>query len=142
MPKLTVGGTEILGVREAHVRIVHGNPKAPDPVPMMEWDVLLRLQHEDFLPKWALAKQSADRWKRCELVVNHSNGQVAHKWTLLNAYVHNFEEVEHPGDTGPLSGEGGYYVHLVIQGSMPENVDYSGENVMQIAAGEARTDAS
>src|ERR1051326_8378140 len=99
MSKLTVGGTVIEGVFEAHVNIEHNNPKSPDPVPTMEWDLRLRLQFDDLLPKWALAKQSADRFKKCELVINHNNFQVAHTWTILNGYVAKYEEVEHPSTT-------------------------------------------
>jgi hypothetical protein len=138
MPKLTVGGTEVQGVREAHVRVVHGNPKAPDPVPIMEWSLRLRLQNEDLLPKWAMAKQGDGRFKKCELVINHSNNQVAHTWTLLNAYLHKYEEVEHPGDTADGAGEGGYYLDLLIRGHMQEAKDYTSENVMTVAKGEDR----
>ena len=137
MAKLTVGGTEVQGVREAHVHVVHSNPKAPDPVPVMEWHLKLRLQNEDLLPKWALAKQSADRFKKCELIVHQNNAQIAHTWTLLNAYIHKYEEVEHPGEIEG-SGEGGFYLDLVIRGHMQEAKDYTGENVMTVAKGEER----
>lgn len=139
MPKLTVGGTEITGVIEARVRIVHGNPKTPDPVPTMEWDLKLRLQSDDLIPKWALAKVSADRWKKCELIIYNNNLQPAHTWTLVNAYVASFEEVEHPGDITAGAGEGGFYLDLVVRGTIPEGKDYSGDNVMTVAKGEERT---
>ncbi len=138
MPKLTIGGTAIQGVLEAHVRIVHSNPKAPDPVPIMEWDLHLRLQNEDLIGKWALAKQSTDRFKKCELIIYHNNNQVAHTWTLLNAYVHHYEEVEHPGDVSSGAGEGGFYLDVVIRGHMLEAKDYTGDNVMTVAKGEER----
>lgn len=139
MPKLTIGGTVIEGVREAHVKIEHQNPKAPDPIPVMAWDVTLRLQYEDLISKWALAKQGPDRFKRCELVIYHSNLDVAHTWTLPNAYVHNYEEVEHPGEVGGGAGEGGYYLNVVIRGQVLEAKDYTGENVMTVAKGTERS---
>ena len=138
MPKLTIGGTAVTGVIEAHVRIIHNNPKSPDPVPTMEWNVTLRLQNEDLIPKWALAKQSADRFKKCELIIYHNNDQIAHTWTILNAYVHSYEEVEHPGDTTTGAGEGGFYLVLLIRGHMLEAKDYTGDNVMTVAKGEER----
>jgi hypothetical protein len=139
MSKLTVGGTVIEGLFEAHVRIIHNNPKSPDPVPTMEWVLKLRLQYDDMLPKWSLAKQSADRFKKCELVINHNNNQVAHTWTILNAYVAEYEEVEHPSAVHEGAGEGGFYLSLVIRGHQLEVKDYTGENVMTVAKGEDHT---
>jgi hypothetical protein len=135
MPKLTVGGVEVKGVLEAHVHVVHNNPKAPDPVPVMQWKLKLRLQHADVLPKWAMAKQSVDRFKNCELVIKHHNDKIAHTWTLLNAYVHEYEEVEHPGTGGEAAGEGGYHLDLIIRGQIKEAGDYTGENVMTVKPG-------
>jgi hypothetical protein len=135
MPKLTVGGTEVKGVLEAHVNVVHSNPKAPDPVPVMQWKLKLRLQHTDLLPKWAMAKQSVDRFKNCELVIKHSNDKIAHTWTLLNAYLHEYEEVEHPATGGEAAGEGGYHLDLTIRGQIKEGGDYTGENVMTVKPG-------
>ena len=139
MSKLTVGGTVIEGVFEAHVAIIHNNPKSPDPVPTMEWRLNLRLQFDDMLPKWALAPQSLDRFKKCELVINHNNKQVAHTWTLLNAYVAEYEEVEHPSAITDGAGESGFHLRLVIRGHMLEVKDYTGENVMTVAKGEDRS---
>jgi hypothetical protein len=138
MAKLTVGGTVVEGVTKALVRVAHNNPKAPDPVPNMEWDLIIRLQYDDTLPKWAMAKQGPDRFKKCELVVHNSNQQPAHTWTLLSAYTHKYEEVEFPATGGEAAGEGGYYVNVVLRGHMQEAKDYTGENVMTVAKGEER----
>jgi hypothetical protein len=138
MPKLTIGGAAIEGVIEARVQIIHSNPKAPDPVPTMQWTLTLRLQSDDSIPKWALAKQSADRFKKCELIVYNNNLQPAHTWTLLNAYVASYEEVEHPGDVNAGAGEGGFFLDLVVRGAMLESKDYTGDNVMTVAKGEER----
>ena len=139
MPKLTIGGTVVEGVFEAHVRILHNNPKAPDPIPTMEWNLNLRLQNDDMIPKWALAAQSADRFKKCELVIYNSNKQVAHTWNILGAYVHTYDEVEHPSAVNDGAGEGGYYLNLVLRGHMLEAKDYTGTNIMTVAKGENRT---
>jgi len=138
MPTFKVSGTEIQGVTEAHVVIIHHNPKAPDPVPNMQWELKLRLQFDDLLPKWALAKQSEARFKKCELQIKNNNDQLAHTWTILNAYIHEYEEVEHPGAVADTSGEGGFYLRLVIRGHMLEAKDYTGENVMTVAKGVER----
>ena len=138
MSKLTIGGTAIEGVTEARVRIFHNNPKAPDPVPTMEWELWIRLQNEDLLGKWALAPQSKDRFKKAELVIYNSDKSPAHTWTILGAYVHMHEEVEHPEGIAGGSGEGGYHLRLVLRGHMLEAKDYTGDNVMTVAKGEAR----
>ena len=139
MSKLTIGGAVVEGVYEAHVRVLHSNPKAPDPIPTMEWDLKLRLQNDDLIPKWALAKQSTDRFKKCELIVYNSNNQVAHTWTLLSAYVHSYEEVEHPSAVNDGAGEGGFHLDLILRGHMLEAKDYNSTNIMTVAKGENRT---
>jgi len=136
--KLTIGGTEIQGVTEARVKIFHNNPKAPDPVPTMEFELWIRLQNADLIGKWALAPQSADRFKKVELVIFNSDKSPAHTWTILGAYVHSHEEVEHPEGVAGGSGEGGYYLKLVCRGHMLEAADYKGDNVMTVAAGGPR----
>lgn len=144
MPKLTVGGTEIKGVTRAEVRIVHNNPKVPDPVPTMEWAITLRLQFADVLPLWAMAKQDKSRWKKSDLEIYHRDGSLAHKWSLLNSYIHSYSEVEHPGGTETIqgAGEGGFFLNLVIRGHMLEATDYDGKNVQTVAAGAAPPNAS
>lgn len=138
MSKLTVGGTVIEGVFEAHCQILHSNPKSPDPIPIMQWDLKLRNQFDDVLPKWAMAKQGDDRFKKCELVINHANNQKAHTYTLLSGYVASYDEIEFPGSLDANNHEGGYYLHLVIRGHQSEAKDYTGENVMTVAKGEER----
>lgn len=139
MPKLTIGGKVIEGVIEARVRVVHTvNQKSPDPIPTMEWDLTLRLQSDDMIPKWALAKQSTDRFKKTELIIYNNNLQPAHTWTLLNAFVAKYEEVEHPGADGSGAGEGGFFLSLLIRGVVPEGKDYTGENILTVAKGEDR----
>ena len=138
MPKLTVGGANIEGILEAHVHVTHNNPKAPDPVPVMEWDVTMRLHFDDILPKWAMAKQSADRFKKCELIIYNNDNSIAHTWNILNAYVASYEEIEHPGAMADTSGEGGYVLKMVIRGHMLEAKDYTGVNVMTVAKGTER----
>lgn len=138
MPKLTIGGTVVEGVIEARVRVLHSNPKAPDPIPTMEWKLDLRLPFEDLIPKWSLAKQSTDRFKKCELVIYNNNLQAAHTWTILNAYVASYEEIEHPSNVSDGAGEGGHHLELTIRGSMLEAKDYTGDNVMTVAKGEER----
>jgi hypothetical protein len=144
MPKLTVGGTVIPGVFRAEVRIVHNNPKSPDPIPTMEWDITTRLQFSDLLPNWAMAKQDKTRWKKCDLEIDNKDGSLAHKWSILNAYIHTYSEVEHPGgsETTTGAGEGGYYLNIVIRGQPQEATDYTGTNVMTVAAGAAPANAS
>ena len=144
MPKLTVGGTEIKGVLRAEVHIIHNNPKAPDPVPTMEWNLNLRLQFADALPLWSMAKMDKTRWKKCDLEIHNRDGSLAHKWSLLNAYVHEYTEVEHPGasETTSGAGEGGFYLALKIRGHMLEANDYDGKNVMTVAAGVAAVNAT
>jgi len=143
MPKLTVGGKEIKGVTRAEVHIVHNNPKAPDPVPTMEWNLTLRLQYEDVLSLWAMAKQDKTRWKKSDLEVYNRDGSLAHKWSLLNSYIHEYSEVEHPGSTETTqgAGEGGFYLNMTIRGHMLEANDYDGKNVMTVAAGIAPANA-
>jgi hypothetical protein len=144
MPKLTVGGTVIPGVTRAEVRIVHNNPKAPDPVPMMEWNITTRLQFSDFLPLWAMAKQDKTRWKKSDLEIYNKDNSLAHKWSLLNSYVASYSEVEHPGgqETVAGAGEGGYFLNIVIRGHMQEATDYTGINVQTVAPGAAPANAS
>ena len=142
MPKFSISGNEIQGVTEAHVKIYHRNPNAPDPVPNMEWNLRIRLQHEDTIPKWALAKQSADRFKKCELVIKNRTDEEAHTWTLLNAFVASYDEVEHPATDASGSHEGGYFLDLTLRGHMQEALNYTGDNIMQVKAGKAPTTAS
>lgn len=140
MSKLTVSGAVVEGVRKASVHIVHSNPKAPDTIPLLEWNITLRLQHDDMLSKWAMAPQGPERFKKCELIIYQSNKQVAHTWTLLNAYIHEYDEIEHPDSAlTDSSGEGGYLLNLVIRGLMLEGKDYTGDNVMTVGKGEARS---
>lgn len=114
MPKLTVGSTEIRGVLRAVVRYVHQDRLTPDSIPIMEWEISMRLQSSNFLPKWALAgQQTNDHWRTCELVIFHTDGSVAHTWSIPNGYVHKYEEIE---DSGDSSGGGACYrLNLVIR---------------------------
>lgn len=140
MSKLSLSGAEIQGVIQASVRIIHTNEAAPDKVPVMEWDVYLRLQHDDAIPKWALAPMSADRFKKCELIIHQETNETAHTWNLVNAYVKIYEEVE--GAKRQFDeGEAGRFLHLIIRGQKQEGTDYNGTNVMTCAKGAARTDA-
>jgi hypothetical protein len=135
MPKLTVGGTEITGVERAEVRIIHGTQREPERLPIMEWDIILGLQSDDTLGKWALAPQGPDRFKRCELVIYNRDKSQAHTWTLLKAYVHEYREVEFPaGDTSHPSNQP--YIRLLIRGTLLHPGDYDGTNVMTVAPGE------
>jgi hypothetical protein len=140
MSKLSLSGAEITGVIQATVRIVHTNDAAPDKVPVMEWELFLRLQHDDAIPKWALAPQSSDRFKKCELIVQQETNETAHTWTLVNAYVKLYEEVE--GAKRQFDeGEAGRFLRLIIRGQKAENTDYNGTNVMTCAKGSPRSDA-
>jgi hypothetical protein len=143
MPKLTVGGTVITGVVDAKVHTFHRNPNAADNVPTIQFEVQLRLQNTDFLGKWALAKQSADRYKKVELQIMNRENTVANTWTMLNGYLADYQVIEHP-PTGAVTtgtGEHGFYNELVIRGNMPEGQDYSGVNIATVAAGAAPKDA-
>lgn len=142
--KLMVGGKEIKGLYKAEVKIYHNNPKAPDPYPTMDWVIETTLQFEDVLALWALAPQDKTRWKKCDLEIQHSDKSTAHKWSLLNAYIHEYQEVEHRNQdqvsTG--AGGGGFYLRLVIRGKLLDGVDYDGKNIETIAAGSAPANAS
>ena len=144
MPTLTISGTAIPGVQRAEVRITHNNPKAPDPIPTMEWDITMALQFSALLPTWAMAKQDATRWKKSDLIIKNKDGSTAHTWSMLNSYIHSYSEVEHPGagDVGEGAGIGGYYLRIVIRGHAQEATDYTGVNVMTVAAGAAPANAS
>jgi len=138
MPKLTIGGTEISGVMKADVKIIHSTVREPERVPIMQWDVTIGLQNDDTLAKWAMAPESADRFRRCELVINQRDGSAAHTWTLLKAYVHEYRETEFPVE-GAASGatDAGNFITLAIRGTLLHPEDYDGENVMTVAPGEA-----
>ena len=142
--KLTVGGKEIKGLYRAEVHVVHNNPKSPDPVPTMEWNLKMRLQYEDVLPLWSMAKMDKTRWKKCDLEIHNRDGSLAHKWSLLNAYIAEYTEVEHPGsaEISEGAGEGGFYLEMTIRGHMLEATDYDGKNVQTVAAGAAPANAS
>ncbi len=102
----------------------------------MQWDIVLGLQNEDTLQKWALAQQGADRWKACELVIKHREGDAAHTWTLKKAYVHLLEEVEFPQEgTAGGATDTGYFTHAVIRGVLQQAEDYTGDNVMTVNPG-------
>lgn len=138
MPKLTIGGTEITGVMKADVRVIHSTVREPERVPVMEWDVTIGLQNDDTLARWAMAPESADRFRRCELVVNHRDGAAAHTWTLLKAYLHEYCETEFPEEGAPgNASDAGNYIRLKIRGTLLHPEDYDGENVMTVAPGEA-----
>ena len=138
MPKFTVGGAEILGVMKADVRILHGTSREPERVPIMEWDVTIGLQNEDILALWAMAPESAERFKRCELVINHRDGAAAHTWTLLKAYIHEYRETEFPAEGVPGdASDAGNYIRMIIRGTSLTPEDYTGDNVQTVAPGEA-----
>ena len=140
MSKLSLSGTEIQGVLQASVRIVHTNEAAPDKVPVMEWEIYLRLQYDDLIAKWALAPASNDRFKKCELIIHQETNETAHTWNLVNAYVKVYEEME--GAKRQFDeGEAGRYLHLIIRGQKQEGTDYNGTNVMTVAKGSPRSDA-
>lgn len=135
MPRLMIGGQEITGVERAEVRIVHGTQREPERVPVMEWDIILGLQNDDLLAKWALSPQGTDRFRRCELVVYNRDKTQAHTWTILKGYVHQYHEVEFPaGDPGRPTNEP--YIRLLIRGTLLRPEDYDGQNVMTVAPGE------
>ena len=137
MPKLTVGGQEINGVMKADVRILHATTREPERVPIMEWDVTIGLQNADLLALWAMAPESANRFKRCELVINHRDATAAHTWTLLKAYVHEYSETEFPPQGAPGNAtDAGNYIRLLIRGTQLSPEDYTGDNVMTVAPGE------
>jgi len=136
MPKLIVGSTEVTGVEKAAVRILHGTQREPERVPVMEWDIILGLQNDDLLAKWALAPQGPDRFKRCELVVHNRDKTQAHTWTLLKAYVHSYEEVEFPAGDAAQYPSNQPYIRLLIRGTLLSPEDYNGQNVMTVAPGE------
>ena len=138
MPKLTIGGTEIKGVMKAEVQIVHGTARDPERVPTMEWHVVIGLQNEDMLAKWAMAPESEDRFKRCELVINHRDGKAAHTWTLVKAHVHDYRETEFPREgVAAEASDAGNYVSMIIRGTLLHADDYTGDNVMTVTPGEA-----
>lgn len=137
MPKLTIGGTEIKGVQKATVRVVHLTDRDPERLPVMEWEIIMGIQDQDMLAKWALAPQGSDRFKRCELVIYNRDKTQAHTWTMLKGYLHQYSDVEFPERGGAAdTTDQGFYTKLVIRGTIPQAEDYDGVNVMTVAPGE------
>jgi hypothetical protein len=122
MPTLTISGTVIPGVQKAIVRVAHSNPKAPDPIPMMEFDIISTLQFSALLPTWATAAQSTGRFKNTQLVIKNKDASTSQTYVLLNSYLHLLEVVEHPDASGVTDGAGiaGYFVHMIIRGHAQE----------------------
>ena len=91
-----------------------------------------------------MAPQDKGRWKKCDLEIHHPDKSVAHKWSLLNAYIHEYHEVEHrgPEQVGAGAGGGGFYLNLIIRGQLLNTTDYDGKNIQTIAAGAAPANAS
>jgi len=143
MPKLSVGGIEVKNVMKAEVKVIHDTARDPARVPIMEWNVVVANHSEDVLGKWALAPSTPDkggeRFKRCELAILHRDGTTAHTWTLIKAYVHDYQETEFPAEGAPGdTTDAGNYIKMCIRGTqVQDSEDYTGENVMMVAPGEA-----
>jgi len=128
---------------KADVRVYHGDALNPIRVPIMEWEITAGLQHESFLADWAMAKESPERFKRCELTIFHRDGKTAHTWTILKGYVHSYRETEFPRQGGPTEAtDMGNFVNIIIRGTLLHPEDYSGINVMTVQAGEAEAQPS
>jgi hypothetical protein len=143
MAKLTIGGTEVPQVLRAKVHITHGESRDPLLVPIIEIEVTVPLTESTLFADWAKAPKGPDRFKKVELQTMHREGGVAHTWTLLQAWVKNFEETEFApeltsGGTGVEAQLTNYDVRVTIAGALLPNQDYNGVNIITVAAGAAQ----
>ena len=136
MPAFTVQGKKFERVMDAQVEILHGSAKEALQIPIMQFIIKLPLDHDVMLADWALAPQGPKRWKTVEVQTQDRSRKTNHTWTLHKAYVHQYEEVEFPEESGS-DNEQGNYIELIIRGTLlHNNVDYDGKNILLVAAGE------
>ena len=147
MPNLTIQGTKVNRVFDAKVEILHDldedkKVREAVQVPVMQFTVTLPLDHETQIALWALAPQGPKRFKTVELQTLDRSKTVKKTWTLQKSYVHSYVEKEFP--EGSTNGtDQGNFVEVVIRGVMVQNnQDYSGDNILAVAAGEPELNAS
>ncbi len=142
MPALTVQGKEFKRVLDAKIEITHGDAREAMQIPIMQFVIKLPLDHDTTIAEWALAPHGPKRWKTVELKTLDRSRAVNHVWTLHKAYVHSYNEVEFPAGSGSETDQGNY-VEIVVRGTLVHNnVDYDGQNILKVAAGEAEPDPS
>ncbi len=147
MPNLTIQGSKVNRVFDARVEVLHDldedkKVREAVQVPVMQFTVTLPLDHETSIALWALAPQGPKRFKTVELQTLDRSKTIKKTWTLHKAYVHSYVEQEFP--EGSTNGtDQGNFVTVVIRGVMVQNnLDYSGENILAVTAGEPELNAS
>jgi len=136
MPQLSIQGKKLNRIMDAQVEVHHGNAKEALQIPIQQFRIKLPLDHDTMLAEWALAPQGPGRWKTAELETLDRSRKVNHTWTLHKAYVHEYNEFEFTEASG-TANEQGNHVELIIRGTlMHTNVDYDGQNILKVAAGE------
>jgi len=111
-------------------------PHDPLQTPRAEFVLLLPLDHDVDIARWALAPMGPGRFHRVTLQTLDRFGTPKHTWVMFRAYVHAYREAEYtPRPTEPADGR--RYVEVTLRGLLPPLTAYDGRNLLVVAPGQA-----
>ena len=140
--KLKINGAEVQQVLRATVNIGHGDSREPLKVPIASMLVIVRLTEDTLLADWVKAKAGDDRFKKVELSTESRDEKTQHSWTIPHAWIASYAENEWGADV-TAGGVGtdlqltGSTITVNIMAALPGNVNYTGTNLIDVAAGTA-----